>query len=203
MKRHMPDKLVRLVFAVLLGLASTSYAGAPPMEVTVFDAGRRVAFRGATNANATFATRTLRAGPYIVQFNAKTTDVKGNQYLLVVSAGKKKVIAAAVPGAKLTGGGAAMKVDVGPGLNITGQVAEDLAFARENGSKYRVIDGKRYVWIANQIGSNLGGHWAEEGLAPSANVIRLSSDNIREMQARAGEGSMIPRGHHHPEPPGG
>ena len=111
------------VFAVLLGIAITAYGGVPLMDVTVFDANAKVAFKGSTSANATFATQNLHPGHYVVQFNTKSTVVKDNQYLLVVSAGKKKVIAADVPGKKFIGGGVAMKVDVGPGSKITGQIA--------------------------------------------------------------------------------
>ena len=55
--------------------------------------------------------------------------MKRNRYLLVVSAGRKKVIAADVPGEKLLGGGAALKINVGLGLKIAGQVAKQSAVA--------------------------------------------------------------------------
>ena len=126
MTKHLLNKLslVLSVFAVLLGLATTVYGRIPSMDVTVFDAIGKVAFKGPMSANATFATRNLPAGNYVVQFNTKSAAVKENLYLLVVSAGKKKVIAAAVPGAKFTAGGVAMKIDVGPGSKITGQIAK-------------------------------------------------------------------------------
>lgn len=203
MTRHILNKLAPTAFAVFLGIASAAYAAVPPMEVTVFDASGKVAFKAAMSANATFATGNLDPGNYVVQFNTRSAAVKDNKYLLVVSAGKKKVIAAAVPGEKFISGGAAMKVDIGSGSKITGQVAKEEAGAREGTSEYRVIDGKRYVWITGELGSNLRGHWREEGLASAGNVIRWSSDEFRKRQDRAGEGSMIPYSHHHPEQPGG
>jgi hypothetical protein len=193
MTRHLLIKLlfVGCAFAVPPGLAPAANADIPSMNVTVFDALGGVAFKGPINANASFATQNLHPGNYVVQFNTRSAAVKGNQYLLVVSAGKKKVIAAAVPGETFNGGGAAMKVQVGPGSNITGQVVNDQAVARVDGLKFRVIDGKRFVWVTEELGSNRGGHWAEEGLPPAQNVVAWRTADIQKRQDRGGEGSMI------------
>jgi hypothetical protein len=43
--------------------------------------------------------------------------------VLVISAGKKKVMANAVEAEKFSAGGVAMKIDVAAGVNISGQVA--------------------------------------------------------------------------------
>ncbi len=85
-----------------------------------------------------------------------------------------------------------MKVDIGPGLKITGQVANEQATADQGVSKYRVIGGRRYVWVTAELGSNLGGHWQEEGLHAAGNVIVWRPDEIRNRLDHAGEGSMIP-----------
>lgn len=202
MTRQILNKFVRLAFAVLLGIAATAYGDVPSMDVTVFDASGKVAFQGPTSANATFATPNLHPGHYVVQFNTKSAAVKDNQYLLVVSAGKKKVIADGVPGKKLLAGGAAMKVNVGLGLKITGQIANDQSGAGEGVSRYRVIDGQRYVWITGELGSNLGGHWAEEGSPPHGNLTYLTTEDLRKKQDRSFEGSMLNGHHHHHAPPG-
>jgi hypothetical protein len=183
--------LMSAALAVLLGIATTAYGGVPPMNVTVFDATGKVAFKGPISANATFATRNLRPGNYVVQFNTKSAAVNDNQYLLVASAGEKKVIAAGVPGETLIAGGAAMRVEVGPASKITGQVANEHGRARRDGSNYRVIDGKRYVWVTAELGSNRGGHWVEEGLAPARNVVAWRLEDIQKRMDRGGEGSMI------------
>lgn len=192
MKKHLFNKLPVLcsALAVLLGLATTAYAGVPSMNVTVFDANGKVAFKGPTSANATFAARNLQPGNYVVQFHTNSTAVKNNQYLLVVSAGKKKVIAADVPGEKFADGGVAMRVEV-PGSEITGQVATEQGVAQADGAKSRVIDGKRYLWVVAELGSNRGGHWMEEGLSKARNVTVLSPEDIQKKQDRAGEGSML------------
>jgi hypothetical protein len=84
-----------------------------------------------------------------------------------------------------------MKVDVGPSLKITGQVAQEDAMTGQGVSRYRVIDGKRYVWMTTQLGSNLRGRWVEERLAPAVNIVNITKDNVRTVQDSAGEGSML------------
>jgi hypothetical protein len=181
------------LLCLLLVVASVAYGGVPSMNVIVSDAGGKVAFKGATNANATFATANLAPGNYVVQFNSKSAAARGNQYLLVISAGRKKVIAEAVPGEKLNGDGVAMKVTVGPGLKITGQVATDQGLALAGSAKVKVINGKRYVWVKARTGSNIGDHWEEENLAPGHNIVRMEEMDLRKLMDRQFEGSMLDR----------
>ena len=189
---RLKSPFVRAAFlALLLGLASTVRGGIPALQATVFDADQNVAFQGPLGSDGSFATGSLHPGKYVVQFKTKNTAAKNNLYLLVVSAGKKKVIAAAVPGQKFTRGGVAMKVDVGPSSRITAQVAQENAVTGQGVSQYRMIDGKRYVWATTQVGSNLGGRWVEERLAPGVNILNVTMDNVRTIQDSAGEGSMI------------
>jgi hypothetical protein len=56
-----------------------------------------------------------------------------------------------------------------------------------------VINGKRYVWVIYSTGSNLGGHWEEEGLAPIRKVATISVDDMRMIQDRAFEGNILNR----------
>ena len=162
------------------------------MEVTVFDTGGNVDFKGATNTDGAFATANLQPGHYVVQFNTKSAAAKGNHYLLVVSAGKKKVIATGVAGETFVGGGAAMKVNVGSGSKITGQIANERTTASERGLNYRVVGGQRFVWVTAQLGTNIGGRWVEEGLAPARSITRLGTEGVKKFQDKAGEGSMVP-----------
>jgi hypothetical protein len=170
--------LSRSLFLVsALFAASAAFAGVPTLSVTVSDGGGKSAFKGATNTSGAFATGNLRPGNYIVQFNSNNGAMKGNRYAIVVSAGKKKVVANAIAGEKFTAGGVAMKVDVGAGLNITGQVAAEASGATKN--------GKKMVWIPPQLGSNMPGHYAEEGSAEAVaakNAGNLSTDDVRKMQ---------------------
>jgi hypothetical protein len=107
---------------LFLVAASVANAGVPSMNVTVSDSSGKAAFKGPTKDDGVFATAKLQPGSYVVQFTAKNSSVKGGQYSIVVGAGQKKVVANAVAGEKFLGVGVAMKVDVGAGLNITGQV---------------------------------------------------------------------------------
>lgn len=162
----------------LLLVAAMAYGGIPPMNVTVSDAAGKAAFKGATNTSGAFATANLQPGNYVVQINSKSA-AKGTYYAIVVSAGKKKVSASAVPAEKLSGGGVALKVDVGPGLNITGQVAA------QNGPVSK--SGKKMVWIPHQLGSNIAGHWVEEGSAEAIAAKHagiLSAEDVSRMQER-------------------
>ncbi|PZR74097.1 MAG: hypothetical protein DLM73_09055 [Chthoniobacterales bacterium] len=181
-----------MLLSVFLVVASAAYAGAP-MNVTVFDSGGRVAFKGATNVDRTFVTENLPPGKYVVQFTAKSVAMNGNQYLVVVSAGRKKVIADAVAGEKFAAGGIAMRVDVGTGLKITGQVVSGQTIVSSASITVRVINGKRYVWIGSELGSNLGGHWEEEGMASAQNIKNISMADFRKIQDRSFEGSLLNR----------
>lgn len=119
----MKNLIPSILLCFILLAAGMAYGGVPPLNVMVSDAGGKAAFKGVTNANGTFATANLKPGDYVVQFNSTKGGMKGHQYSIVVSAGTKKVGASAVPGEKFAGGGVALKVLVGAGLNITGQVA--------------------------------------------------------------------------------
>jgi hypothetical protein len=185
------------LFFLLLVIATAAYGGVPSMNVIVSDSSGKVAFRGATNADAAFSTANLAPGNYVVQFKSTSQTLRGNQYLLVVAAGGKKVIADAVPGEKFNGGGVAMRVPVGSGLRITGQVAPDQVVA-SSGAKIKVIDGKRYVWVKTRTGSNLADHWEEEGVAAARIVATMSIDKVRRIQDASFEGSMLDRYHSGP-----
>jgi hypothetical protein len=186
----------RWTIVLLLSIASAAYAAVPPMEVTVFDTSGRVAFRGPVSANASFATTTVPAGHYVVRLNTNSAGVRNNQYLLVVAAGKKKVIAADVPGEKFITGGVAMKVEVGSRLQITGQIANEQAIADLGVSKYRVINGKRYTWVTAELGSNRGGHWVEERSSSRGNVTYWTFDELQKKMNHGGESNFTNTSQH-------
>lgn len=170
----------RGLFLVGILFAVTAFGGVPPVNVTVVGAGGKASFKGVTDSKGFFATANLPPGNYAVQFVTDSSAVKGNNYSIVVSAGKKKVSAGPVRGEKLGKGGVAVKVDVGPGLNITGQIVTAMSGP--------VKDGKKMVWIPPQLGSHQPGHWAEEGSAEAveANVstLRSSEGGAKSLQDR-------------------
>jgi hypothetical protein len=174
MKKTIPS----LVLSLLLAAAAIGSGGIPPVNVVVSDKGGKAAYKGATNSSGAFATSKLQPGNYVVQFNSSSADLKGKQYAIVVSAGSKKV-SANVAGDKFAGGGVAMKVDVGAGLNITGQVAA------QNGPTSK--GGKKMVWIPKQLGSNQPGHWVEEDSAEAIaakNAGILTTQDVNRMQEK-------------------
>jgi hypothetical protein len=168
--------ITRTFIALLFASASLAFGALPQLNVTVADSAGKPAYKGATDKGGTFATGKLKPGKYVVQFNA---NVKGGDYALVVSAGSKKVMADSIPGEKFGGGGVAMKIDVGSGLNITGQVTTGMQTKVDK-------DGKQMVWIPKQLGSNLPGHWAPADSAEAKEAKSrgtLSTKSIQDIQA--------------------
>jgi hypothetical protein len=173
------NNILRSIFAgLVIAGASMACGSTPQMSVTVSDSSGKAAYKGATSATGTFATGILKPGGYVVQFNAKSADVKGNNYALVVSAGTKKVTASGVEGDKFAAGGVAMRISVGSGLSITGQVASDL--------KTMLKDGKKLVWIPQQLGSNLPGRWVEADSAEARQAQTVRSYSFKNIQDRQG-----------------
>jgi hypothetical protein len=167
--------LARTFVALLFASASLAFGALPQLTVTVADSGGKAAYKGTTNAKGTFATGVLKPGKYVVQFNAD--GVKGGIYALVISAGTKKISADSLAGEKFAKGGVAMKIDVGSGLNITGQVSPGGQVDK---------DGKQMVWIPKQLGSNLPGHWAPADSAEAKEAKSrgtISTKGIQDIQA--------------------
>ena len=180
--------IARAFVALLFASASLAFGALPQLAVTVADSAGKSAYKGATNANGTFATGTLKPGKYVVQFSAKTGEVKGGKYTLVISAGSKKVTAGPVAGDKLAaGGGVAMKIDVGSSLNITGMVT--------TGGVQTKIDesGKKMVWIPKKLGSNLPGHWAPADSAEAKELESAYQTNGKTLQQNQNPGPDVVR----------
>jgi hypothetical protein len=136
--------------AGLLGAAaSVASAAVPLINVTVADSSGKAAYKCTTDGNGTFATGKLQPGGYVVYFHSKSAP-KGSKYLLVISAGTKKVMANAVEAEKFAAGGVAMKIEVAAGLNITGQVAAAGA-QTSSGFKERNIQELQQLRMAHQL----------------------------------------------------
>jgi len=151
------------------------------MKVTVFDGTGKPAFTGATNREGGFSTGALNPGRYIVQFNAKPARVTGQNYALVISSGKKKVVAESVPGEKFTGGGVAMRIEVGSGSGITGHITDAvMTMVDEHGNKL--------VWIPQRLGSNLPAHWARADSADAKLVLTSTSFSFKNLQDKQAQG---------------
>jgi len=170
-----------ILLGLVLGAVSIASGAVPTMSVTVADSGGKPAYKGATNGSGTFTTGTLKPGNYVVQFSSKAAP-KGSKYALVVSAGKKKVTASAIAAEKLAAGGVAMKIDVGAGLNITGQVADDKSSAPMG------KNGKPMVWIPKKVGSNIAAHWADSDSSEAKEMQTQTSYSIKNIQDKQAQG---------------
>jgi hypothetical protein len=176
-----------LVIVLVAALASSVFGALPQMSVSVADASGKTAYKGATNAKGLFATPKLQAGNYVVQVRSSGAP-KGSHYSMVVSAGTKKVTASAVGAEKLAGGGVAMKIDVGAGLNITGQVAAE----EKNSSAPIGHNGKPMVWIEKKTGSNIAAHWVESDSAEAKEAQTSGSYSTKNIQDKQSQG-ITPR----------
>lgn len=165
-------------------VASVTYGATPPLTVTVSDSAGKAAFKGATNAKGTFATGALKPGSYVVQFNS--ANAPSGNYAVVVSAGSKKVTANAVAGTRFTKGGVAMKIDVGSGLNITGQVA-----AEDKNSAPMGHNGKPMVWVPKKLGSNIAAHWAESDSAEAKEAMTQGTFSTKNLQDKQNQGVSL------------
>jgi len=178
--------IVRTLIALVFAGASFAYAAVPSFNVTVDDSKGKTAYKGATDGKGLFATGKLQPGGYVVKF-ASNSAPKGSKYALVISAGKKKVSANAVAAEKLAAGGVAMMIDVGSGLNITGQVA-----AEDKNSAPMGHNGKPMVWIPKRTGSNIAAHWAESDSAEAKEIQTSSSYSTKNLQDKQSQGVAQP-----------
>jgi hypothetical protein len=180
----MKNLIQNSVAVLMLGLASVAFGAVPPMNVTVSDSSGKAAYKGATDGKGAFATGKLQPGGYVVQLNSKSAP-KGSKYAVVVSAGKKKVTANAVDAEKLAAGGVAMKIDVGAGLNITGQVAAE---DKNSSSAPMGHNGKPMVWINKKTGSNIAAHWAESDSGEAKEAMTSGTMSRQDLQNRQSQG---------------
>src|SRR2546421_6212043 len=117
MKHLIRTSLLTIIFFTVAG----AFGSVPALKVTISDSAGKVAFQGMTNSSGAFATKSLPAGNYVVQFNASESSLKSPALNFIVSAGKKKITAEAIAGEKLLRGGVAMEVEGGANMNINGQ----------------------------------------------------------------------------------
>jgi hypothetical protein len=171
---------VRSAFvSLLMAGASVAYA-VPPMSVLVADSSGRAA----SSRRHGLQWNVHHSAPFGGQLHCAVQGayktVQGNNYALVVAAGRKKVVADTVAGEKFAAGGVAMRIEVAGGGNIVGQVASDM--------QGMVKNGKLLVWIPRQVDSNLGGHWAEADSAEARVAQTRPSYSIKNLQDKQNQG---------------
>lgn len=178
-----------LLFSCLALVSASSLicASVPIMEVKISTGAGKLVFNGKTDVAGLFTTKQLAPGDYVVQFSSNSS--KGGPFAVVVSAGKKKVVAESVPGSKFTEGGVAMKLKVDKAMSVIGQVApvgqaaaKNGATVMEKGHKVKYINGKKFVWAQNELGSNIGGRWVDADSAQGRNVLNISNQSVSDLQ---------------------
>jgi hypothetical protein len=170
-----------VVIGMLAAIVSVASGAVPVVNVTVLNSSGKTLYKSATDGKGAFATGKLQPGEYVVQFNSKSAP-KTSRYALIASAGKEKVVANGIAGDKLIAG-VAVTIQVGPGLNLTGQVTGE-----DKNSAPIGRNGKLMVWIPKVIGSNLAPHWAESDSAEAKGVMTSASYSMKNMQSKQNQG---------------
>lgn len=156
-------------------------------------------FQGKTDPRGNFATPQLDAGSYSVEFRSKqAAAMKGEEITIAINSGKGESSQSMAPADKFASG-VAMNFEVKKPTKLTGQVGADAGAEAASNAKgpvvagsVKVINGKRFVWMPPELGSNMGGKWVPEGSpgAPKANVQRGNRDSLQRMQDHSGQGSV-------------
>jgi hypothetical protein len=167
-----------IVFLLVAIATPVIYGGEPTHGVAGVDVivKQRPSDRKLTDARGNFAMDALAAGSYTLTFRARRAKD-------ITSSTSNKVIVATMYSIKIDGAkrvvnksglttnellaGVDVDVDVGPSARIRGQVAAGAS--------------KNMVWIPKEPGTNIPGHWVEEGsveaqAAPHHNTVRLRGD---------------------------
>lgn len=195
-------KMLRNLFIVAAAGCISAAHAAPEVggiDVTVRRQDGKVAYQGRTDGAGSFATGQLSRGAYTLEVRAKNAaSFRGSDVLIAVSAGRGSAVTeSGVPGDKF-GSGVAMNFQVTRPSSLQGQVSTGALGAAiaganraavPNSSGVRIINGKRYVWMPQEVGSQMGGRWVMEGSSRTSffNVLRPDLDWLRRQQDLAGQ----------------
>ena len=169
-----------IVLLLVACATSVGYGGQPPRGVAGVDVvvKQSPGKRAVTDARGNFAITGLAPGSYTLSVRARksaeikktTTDkvVVGTSYSIKIDGAKRPVTQGALTGDRLLSG-VDLKIEVGAGAKIRGQVTAGGL--------------KRMVWIPKEPGSNIPGHWAEEGTeaGPRSNSQIHSQEDMMQM----------------------
>jgi hypothetical protein len=156
----MKNMMRGILFWVVALATSVGYGGQEPNGVAGVDVvvKQMPSKRDVTNGWGIFALEPLPAGSYTLSFKARPAHDSGNVtkdkvivatlYSIKVEGTKHPVKQIGLTSDKLVAG-VEIPVEVGSGAKIRGQVLPGAS--------------KKMVWIPKEPGSNLPGHWAEEG----------------------------------------
>lgn len=176
--------MTRCIVLLLVALATPVIYGEPDRGVGEVDVivKQKPSDRAVTDGRGNFSIEALAAGSYTLTFRARKA---ANLHQSI----SDKVIVATVFSVKIDGAknavkktgltaddliaGVDIKVDLGPGARIHGQVASGAL--------------KKMVWIEKESGSNLPGRWVEEDSAEAKaarhhNTSAMSIEAVRQVQ---------------------
>jgi hypothetical protein len=166
------------VFAVAAGYGAEQTRGVAGVDVVVK---QNPSKRAVTDARGNFAFDALAPGSYILSFRSRkaqdtkvtTTDkvAVATSFSIKIDGTKRSVNQSGLTNDKMMSG-VDIRVEVGPGAKIRGQVAAGAV--------------KRMVWIPKEPGSNIPGRWVEAGSGPhsASNAQTYTRDDMREMMSR-------------------
>ncbi|MBA2432425.1 MAG: hypothetical protein H0V56_09985 [Chthoniobacterales bacterium] len=190
-----------LVFAFAFGALTASAAPQTvSFDVTVKQKPNGTAvFKGKTDARGNFATSELSPGSYTAEFRSKhAAALKGSNITIAVNSGRGESSQSTAPAEKF-GSGVAINFEIKRATRVTGQVGANAGAEAVASSKgpvvagsVKIINGKRFVWMPPELGSNMGGKWVPEGSpgAPRANITKGNQDDLKRMQDFGGQGSV-------------
>jgi hypothetical protein len=173
-----------IVFFLVTLATPVIYGGEPARGVAGVDVivKQRPSDRAVTDARGNFAIEALAGGSYTLTFRARKAEdlhhsvsdkvFVATTYSIKIDGTKRAVTKNGLTTDDLLAG-VEVDVDLGPGARIRGQVA---AAALKN-----------MVWLPREPGSNIPGHWVEEGsaearAAPHHNSYPVSLEGVRQIQ---------------------
>jgi hypothetical protein len=179
--KHMTRGIVFLLVALATPII---YGGEPARGVAGVDVVVKQSPRNnhaVTDARGNFAFEALAAGSYTLTFRSRkaehipsTSDkvIIATLYSIKIDGTKRAVNKSGLTSDDILAG-VDVEVNLGPGARIRGQVAAGAL--------------KNMVWIRKEPGSNIPGHWVEEGSVEAKAAIHhnaeaLSVEELRQMQ---------------------
>ena len=171
MNMNLHHTIVAAAFLITCSLCGA--AGIPGVEITVKQtAGGKTVKQLKTNAAGNFAVGVLPAGGYTLEFRAKNSpELKKKQVSITVAGARKSGSLEHVDGAQLVAG-AALKLEVAHGANLTGQISS----------------GPKMVWIPPSLESHRPGRWVEADSAEaktSKTRGAMSKGTLQRMQEKS------------------
>ena len=161
------------LLSFLLG-ASVSY-GATLSGIDVIAKEKKsgkLAKQVATDHQGKFMIGGLGSGVYTVEFRApKSPELTKKQFSIAIAGGKQAARHSSLSGEKLMNGRVSIDVEIGPGARISGQITMQSA--------------RKMVWVPAELGSNLPGHWVEQGAEDAAsarNTRRMNTDDFQKLR---------------------